>query len=199
MFQTGLDLSAGPDGVVRKPRYESVNIGTRIAATPTVSADRGTVRLKFRYESAQLGKAAAVVPVSVGDATETENPADLLARPSVIRQEIERELTIPAGKTAILLGPKFDREERIEYGTPVRSSIAQFSRLFHKVVSRPMSCRQLILVTPRVLTTEECPKAQAAKLVAAYRKACADGRTEEAMKCAMQALAKDPHCFAEQK
>jgi hypothetical protein len=214
-FQTGLDLSAGPEGVVRKPRYEVVSVGTRIAATPTVSADRHAVKLKFRYESAKLSKAAAVVPVSVGDASRTEKPADLLARPAVERQEIERELTIPAGKTALLVGPCSVREERIECGTPVRSSIAQVSRLFHKVVTRHVSCRQLILVTPRVLTTaesqqalappprvrttEECPKAQAAKLVAAYRKACADGRTEEAMKCAMQALAKDPHCFAEQK
>jgi hypothetical protein len=35
--------------------------------------------------------------------------------------------------------------------------------------------------------------------VAAHRKACADGRTEEAMKLALQALARDPKCFAAEK
>jgi hypothetical protein len=119
-------------------------------------------------------------------------------RPSVIRQEIERELTIPAGKTALLMGPKTVRECRTECGTPALANFLLLGR-FRNVGTCQTSCRQLILVTPRVLATEECPKAQAAKLVAAYRKACADGRTEEAMKCAMQALAKDPHCFAEQK
>jgi hypothetical protein len=212
-FQTGLDLSAGPEGVVRKPRYEVVSVGTRIAATPTVSADRHAVKLKFRYESAKLGHAAAVVPVSVGDASRAEKPADLLARPPVERQEIERDLTIPVGKTAMLLGPKVERQCRAECGTAMLSNFLQSGRL-RKIGTCSMSCRQLILVTPRVLTTEEgqkvpppprvrmteeCPKAQAAKLVVAYRRACAEGHTEEAMKCAMQALAKDPHCFAEQK
>jgi hypothetical protein len=39
-------------------------------------------------------------------------------------------------------------------------------------------------------------KSKAAELAAAYRKACAAGKTEEAMRLAMQALAADPMCFA---
>ena len=35
-----------------------------------------------------------------------------------------------------------------------------------------------------------------AKLVAAYRRACAEGRTEDAVRLALQALAADPRCFA---
>jgi hypothetical protein len=44
-----------------------------------------------------------------------------------------------------------------------------------------------------------CEAGPAAKLVAAYRQACADGRTEEAMRLALQALAADPMCFAGEK
>ena len=40
---------------------------------------------------------------------------------------------------------------------------------------------------------------EVSRLVAAYHKACADGRTEHAMRLAMQALSLDPNCFANQK
>jgi hypothetical protein len=58
----------------------------------------------------------------------------------------------------------------------------------------PATCEKVAVAKPaRPAETE------VTRLVAAYRRACADGNTEAAMRLAMQALSRDPNCFAEQK
>ena len=58
----------------------------------------------------------------------------------------------------------------------------------------PATCETVAVAKPaRPADTE------ASRLVAAYHKACADGRSEDALRLAMQALSRDPNCFADQK
>jgi hypothetical protein len=227
VFQTGLELTAGPDGVSKKPRFEAAEVGTRITATPKVSADRRFVRLRLLYETASVNPVVPATPVAVGATEPGESPPDVLARPAVDIQAVETTVAIPDGGTVLVPGPVMTREERTEFGPPVLSRIPYVSRIVvNKGIGRETH-QQLILVTAKVMTPpkeggECCPAAgckgcpacekvaaakpaecpadpELAKLVAAYRKACADGRTEEAMKLAMQALARDPKCFAAEK
>lgn len=224
-FLTGLELTAGPNGVERKPQYQMVRLGTTIRATPTVSADRQFVRLRLNYQTAQPNAAAATTAVKVGEEVATE----VLTAPVVNVQTIETTLSIPAGKTVLLAGPMVMREERTECCPPVLSKVPHVNRLFDSrfIVSQctgQTKYRHLLLVTANVMNSDDdgcpasdckaCPAAceavavakparpadaEAARLVAAYHKACADGRTEDALRMAMQALARDPNCFATEK
>jgi Flp pilus assembly secretin CpaC len=237
VFQTGLELTAGPAGVARAARYEAVEVGTRFAATSTVSADRRFVKVRFQCETAAVGKAVPVTPVVVAGGQEAS--PDVLSRPAVDRQVMAAETTLPDGGTALIAGPVCVREERIEHRLPVLSNVPHLDRLFVTRAVGRVEVRQVVLLTARVVPTEKegcqlettkcaelpapcCPRVEkptsptdvsvqavkpageckscgsleAANLVKAYRKACADGKTEEALKLAMQALALDPQCFA---
>ena len=222
-FLTGLELSAAPGGVTRRPKYESVDVGLRLAAKPTVSADRRFVRVELRYEEARLRPPAAPpVPVVTGDG----GPADVLALPGVDRHAAALTLALPDGGTAVVPGPVVVRGVRHEDGPPVVSQIPYMNRFFKTVGVARVPVRQLLLVTPRVIRAEDqdrpvagCPACPggpreltavaakrtcggpcdgpgAAELVAAYRKACAEGRPEAATALAVRALALDPACFA---
>jgi hypothetical protein len=224
-FLTGLELTAGPNGVERKPRYQTVDTGLTLTATPQVSADRKRVLLRLGYRTSQLGGPAPATAVKVGEETE------VVAAPAVNVQEIRATVSLPDGGTALLAGPAVTREERFESRLPVLSNIPSMSRLAVNKGTVQATYQQLILVTAKVLAPEGgdcchaaeckarpgekvccekcatakpacatcCADGEAAKLVAAYRKACAEGRTEEAMKLALQALARDPKCFAADK
>jgi hypothetical protein len=211
VFQTGLELTAGPGGVARTPKFEAVDLGMRLVARPTVSANRRFVRVEMKYETAELDPTVPVHPVVAGDG---RPPEDFLCQPSIRAGAVCETVAVPVGRTAVIPGPRIVREVRIESGPPVLSRIPYMSRLFRTVGSGQMEVRQMLLVTPRLIETGEpqvvtpaaakpecveCCKAahpKAAELVAAYRKACAEGRTEAATALAVQALAIDPTCFA---
>lgn len=223
-FLIGLELTAGPNGVERKPQYRTVQFGTTIRATPTVSADRQFVRLRLNYQTAQPSAAAATA-VKVGEGAD----AEVLAHPGINTQEIRSNVVIPTGKTVLLAGPVETRDERTQCCPPVLSKVPHVNRLFDSrfIVSQctgQTKYRHLLLVTANVMNSDDdgcpasdckaCPAAceavavakparpadaEAARLVAAYHKACADGRTEDALRMAMQALARDPNCFATEK
>jgi hypothetical protein len=211
VFQTGLELTAGPGGVVRTPKFEAVDLGMRLAARPTVSTDRRFVRVEMKYETAELDPTVPVHPVVAGDG---RPPEDFLCQPSIRAGAVCETVAVPVGRTAVIPGPTTVREARYEYGPPVLSQIPYMSRLFRNIGSAKVEVRQLLLVTPRLVQVSEpapvtqvavktecaecCQAAhpKAAGLVAAYRKACAEGRTEAATALAVQALAIDPTCFA---
>ena len=59
----------------------------------------------------------------------------------------------------------------------------------------PTSCETVAVAKPaRSIETTD-----AARLVSAYRQACVEGRNEDAIRLAMQALSRDPNCFADPK
>ncbi|OWK43070.1 hypothetical protein FRUB_02669 [Fimbriiglobus ruber] len=211
-FLTGLDVSMGNDGVVQKPRYEAVREGIRINLTPTLSTDKKTIALTLDYETARLDKMDPVAPVAVsGDPATGEQPPLLLQKPRVQRAATQVEVTVRPGVTAVVVGPKVTRETRTEFALPVVSKIPYLNRLFRNVAIGRTEAQQLILVTAQLQSTDgepACPEAkvcpqeakattEATRLVGEYRKACAAGRSEEALKFAMQALACDPKCFAD--
>jgi hypothetical protein len=224
-FLTGLELIAGPNGVERRPQYRTVQLGTTISATPTVSADRQSVKLRLLYKTAQPTAQASATVVKVGE----EANAEVLTAANVDIQAIESTLAIPAGKTVLLACRMATRPEQTVVLTKVPSTNrVTVNREVHRVTNH-----HLLLVTAKVLSQpgdccppmacklpspvadcKACPTAceavaaakparpadtEAARLVAAYHKACADGRAEEALRLAMQALARDPSCFADQK
>jgi hypothetical protein len=240
-FLTGLELTAGPNGVVRRPQYQTVLLGTTINATPKVSADRSAVELRLNYRTAQPATKSFTTAMKIGEGAE----AEVLSAPAVDIQMIESTLTIPAGKTVLMAGPMGTRETRILSKVPQTDHLLTTTGqekyrhlLLVKATVMTPGCEAMQVshamarvvgtakaVPPKCATTgcpapcaagdckacpEECQTVAVAKparpveagvtrLVAAYRQACTEGRTEDAMRLAMQALSRDPSCFADEK
>jgi hypothetical protein len=70
-----------------------------------------------------------------------------------------------------------------------------------KVASPAADCKACPTTSEAVAVAKPARPAdtEVSRLVAAYHKACADGRTEDAIRLAMQALSRDPNCFAGEK
>jgi type II secretory pathway component GspD/PulD (secretin) len=219
VFQTGVELVATPSGVVRKPRHQTVETGITTTIVPKVSADGRSVTLRLNYRHADLNPAPVMLSVTTSDKPGVES----LSAPCVDIQTVESTMALPDGGTGLVLGPVLKKETRVEHAPPpVVSRVPYVNRLFKTAAVGTETRRQIILVTPKVLCTSDCakpacetpccpvaveppkpappkPVSAAEPIVARYRKACAEGRTEEAMRLAMLALAQDPKCFATEK
>ena len=211
-------LVAGPNGVIRKPKFEAVDLGMRIQVTPKVSADQRFVQIDLKYETANLAGSGS------GHARQCRrrSPAGP-HRPAVPDDWHGREPVCDSrGGTVLIAGPKMIRDEVTLTANPhLMSRIPYLNRLFAVRSSTPTTVRQLLVVTPRLMAAEpevhppmHCSATAAAKviaaapcqecraadpkvveLVAAYRKACLEGRTEAAATLAIRVLALDPTCF----
>lgn len=212
-FQVGqrVPLSNGP-----KVEYGETGILTKVL--PMISSDRKFVMLRLNHSHSELNPNLIVLesPGKPGEKTTVR---------AMDTQIIDTTVALPSGGTGLILGPVRMRQTRTEYAVPVLSQIPYVNRLYKTVGIGVEPRRQLIIVSPHVVASPEDRAAWIAKeqravvfaeakpapvvapkpisrtevLVAEYRKACAEGRTEDAMKCAMQALAIDPKCFANEK
>src|SRR5262249_43912571 len=68
---------------------------------------------------------------------------------------LERTVRIPDGHTAVLTGLTREQEGRDEYGPPVLSKIPYVNRVFNNVGYGRTREHTLVLVTPRMMATEE--------------------------------------------
>jgi general secretion pathway protein D len=220
-FVTGLESSRREGQLMIVPKTEEIATGFRMSARPVVSADRRQVQVELKVEQTDL--ASTVVPLfpitwQSGTADEPGKPVQFtqyIQQPVVNKQCVEGKVTIPDGGTVLLGGLKKVSEGPGEYGPPVLTKVPYVNRLFKNVGTVRETQNLYVLVTPRVIVTEEeerrqtgraeeaepCPPAKACApaltaLLQAYDEACAAGHKDEAAKYAQAALILDPTCFA---
>jgi general secretion pathway protein D len=220
-FVTGLEASRREGKLVIIPKTEEIATGLRLSARPVVSADRRHVQVDLKIEQTELASPAVpVFPIAwqSGEVDDKGKPmqfTQFVQQPALNKRCLEQRVTIPDGGTVLLGGLKKVSEGRTEFGPPVLTKVPYVSRLFKNVgISREMQ-NVYVLVTPRVIVTEEnecrppacaeeseaCPPAcrqgkALAELLKAYDEACAAGHKDEAAKLAQAALILDPTCFA---
>jgi hypothetical protein len=212
-FTTGIDVRAVNGSSVAVPTQETVTLGTSLTVRPTISGDCKTVKLGVGFEHVQMAGDVPLMPVTTmvtpvfeGGSQGVPVPfTQFIQQPSFGVTKSDCTVALVDGETAVLSLGKRMVETRTEAGVPVLSQVPYVNRLFKNTgVAREMQ-HVVAVVTARVVTPpcEEkaccekgCCAAPAAGLVAEYRKAVAAGKTEEAMKLAMKALAADPACFA---
>lgn len=216
-FQLGQQVAL-PTVVGQTEKVECVETGILAKVTPKLSADRKSITLHLNYTHSAVNPTPIVVNADA-------KPSDVITTHAIDSQNFETTVALPNGGTGLILGPVRTCETRVEHRVPVMSDIPYVNRLFKTTGIGHEQRRQVIIVTPHVMTSAKDQAAWLAKesqgmtftaatpapvsvakpvsrtelLVAEYRKACAEGRTEDAMKCAMQALAIDPKCFANEK
>jgi beta-lactamase regulating signal transducer with metallopeptidase domain len=194
-FVTNVQVVEQGGQVVFVPQNQSFPIGLDVQTQPVVSADRRYVRLKLKANLTEL-KSDPVrrVPLKISVTPIEKDGAD--GKPQQATQELQapefttirlnREMTIPNGKTALLNGGK------------------GVFRLALDGKEKPQERYLLVAVTPRIIVASEEETGgnpnpayrQVEQLLKKYHQACLGGRHEEARQLAVQALALDPTCFS---
>jgi hypothetical protein len=207
-FTTGIDVRAVNGSSVAVPKQETVQLGTTIQVCPTVSADGRLVQLALSVRQADVSEpvqlmpvTSIVTPVFEGGSQGTPVPfTQFIQQPSIAVSEASCKIAMLDGTTTMVPVGKRMVETRTEFGPPVLSQVPYLSRLFKNVGIARETQHVVAVVTARVVTEpcgeKACCASPAAGVVAEYRKAVAAGKTEEAMRLALKALAADPGCFA---
>jgi hypothetical protein len=199
------------------PKNEAVATGFQMSVQPAVSSDRRYVQLDLKVKQSELASeqvplypvAFTVKPRGEGGEGKPLLFTQYIQQPAVTSGTVEKSLTIPDGKSALLEGWKKVRETRTEYGPPVLSKVPYLDRLFKNVgYGREMES-VVLLVTPHIIVnerqeaietadhkTEKAKAKKVAKLLKKYERACKEGKLGEAKNLARTALELAPSCFS---
>jgi general secretion pathway protein D len=163
-FVTGLSVRQVNGDVVCIPQNEVITTGVQMNVQPVVSADRRFVRLYFNANLCDLDSPEAdllpvMAPVTPKGADGSTNKPVLftqfIQKPRLHKVAIDKTLCIPEGGTAVLSAGKRVRQVRTEYGPPTLSKIPYVNRMFKNVGYGRETENLLVLVTPRVIVSEE--------------------------------------------
>jgi type II secretory pathway component GspD/PulD (secretin) len=178
-FVTGVETVESNGQICFVPKSETCDLGLKLSAQPVISGDRKFVRLNLKVKQTELASSTIpLVPVTIP--LEPQQPdgtkgapvpfTQYIQKPEIDTHAVDVTLAIPDGGTALITGWQHVREGRNEYGPPVLSKIPYVSRLFRNVGYGRESEQVLIMVTPRVIVSEEkeekvatvlpCPRAE---------------------------------------
>jgi Bacterial type II and III secretion system protein len=185
----------------------AVFVGSNIRATPRIAPDGKTIQLRLESQWSHLA------------------PAKPSETPTVKSQTVTTTFAVPAGGTALVPMGTQAMTTKTEWKVPVLGDVPVVDNLFRGrctesadyelfmlvtaspligpnaeppvVMSRPQVKAAVRFVDAARPTPTAPPALTACELVAEYRKACGEGRTDDAKALAIQALARDPKCFTE--
>lgn len=243
-FTTGLDVRVVNGQTVMVPKTETVELGTTLRVTGTLTADRKSVKLGLGYRHKELASphvplhpvTTLVSPTFEGGSQGTPVPfTQFIQQPTFREAAVEATAMLPDGGAVAIHAGKKTVQVRSEFGPPVISQIPYLNRLFKNTAISEVEHDVVVLATAKRLPEPEvktvtyvippapgraaptpaqavyvvpagasvvratAPTDDLAGLLSAYRAACAAGKRDEATRLAVQALAKDPTCFAGQK
>jgi type II secretory pathway component GspD/PulD (secretin) len=178
-FVTGLEIVHCDDHIEYRPKTESIPLGTQMALRPIISADRRFVQLHLDLklnslvsDEVLLFPITTPVPPAKGDPqAKPQTCTQYIQQPRVNRLRLDRTLVLPDGGTAVLTGLTKGDLKRQHYEASTLSKVPYIGQLFRAAKSCGELCHVLVLVTPRIIVTEEkeektphkaeCPKVKA--------------------------------------
>ncbi len=192
------------------PKPQTYSSGIELSVQPVISADRRSVRVDLQALIQDVDSSAPLLPITLpnmaADGAGNENPVgftQLLQQPRVRKLTVEKTFTVPDGGTMMVAGGTRIREGRCEYGPPILTKVPYIGRLFRNVGYGRETERVLVLVTPRIIVTQEeeekakpaappAAKSPVAELMKQFNTAYKAGKYEEAEKWAQMAHELDP-------
>lgn len=167
-FVTNVSANQLPNGAVNfVPVVTNFGTGSvSLTLQPVVSADRRFVRISMSPTLSNLASATIpLFPVVVtipqtfeGGITAPGPPVlftQFIQQPNINTINVSTTVTVPDGGTVLLGGLKRMAEGRNEAGPPVLSKIPYIDRLFRNVGYNREAESLMIMVTPRIIITEE--------------------------------------------
>jgi hypothetical protein len=152
------------ENVIMCPVNEAIPTGVKLTVQPAISADRRYVRIGIQADLTNLD--SAVVPLfpvttlikPVPEAGKKGEPVpftQFIQQPQISTSKVAATVSVPDGGTVLLGGLKKVQETRQECGPPDLSKIPYVSRLFKNVGYARETQEVLVLVTPRIIVSEE--------------------------------------------
>lgn len=211
-FVTAVKVNVVDGKPVMVPTTDEVKLGTTFTATATPGKDG--IELKLGYHEKQVDGAIELLPVTT--LMTTEGGAGVNGRPVPVTQfvqmpkfrelKLSETLKLPDGGTVALFAGTSKAMKGSDFGPPVVSRVPYLNRLFKNVGTSEVDESVVVFASVERVKAEPAKLIPAsatvpatdgemAKLLAAYQRACESGKTNEAARLAVQALAKDPTCF----
>ncbi|MCU0703915.1 MAG: type II and III secretion system protein [Fimbriiglobus sp.] len=210
-FTTAVTVKVVDDKPAMVPTIEEVELGSKFTVTATPSKDGKQVELKLTYHEQQVDVPVPLHPVTTLIPPQGEGQpipfTHFVQMPKFRELKVKETVTVPDGGTVALFAGTCKATKRSECGAPVLSQVPYLNRLFKNQGFAEVEESVVLFASVQRVKTEEPAKlipvsaatraadAELVKLLADYRQACELGKTDEAMRLAVQALAKDPTCF----
>src|SRR5262245_369195 len=211
-FVTGYTVKSVSGNVVYIPKSEDHEMGIRLRVEPTVAAD-GKVRMVVAGSVCEH----AVLPVPMTPLTTVVQPVpekgkscesvpftQFIQEPKIITRTVADTVEVPDGGSVLIYGGKGTVEETIKERLPTLSDVPVLADLFAKDKKTTTTNHLLVVMTAHVVRPESgveqcaaCCSAEGklARLMAEYKRACREGKSDEARRLAIECLALDATCF----
>jgi type II secretory pathway component GspD/PulD (secretin) len=164
---TGLNVQQVSGHIIATPNSSLLPNGVSISVVPIVSADRRFVRLDINQTMTNIGTINIFPITALAFNSQVETTSGLVTvqpplvftnfmqQPSVETLTVSTSVNVPDGGTVVMGGFKALAEGRNEAGPPILSKIPYVDRLFRNVSYGRSSQHLVMLVTPRIIITEE--------------------------------------------
>jgi general secretion pathway protein D len=185
-FVTSVTPVVGDFAVAHQPVITILPDGTNLDVTATVSADRRSVNMALvpffsevtevttfqftgstqteRSTNSLLDDLLDTIDPTNADASDDEfqttTEGVTIQLPVIASTQVNTVVSVPDGGTVLMGGIKRMREQRIERGVPMLSSIPYVNRLFTNVGVSRETTNLMMMVTPRIIIQSEEEKKQ---------------------------------------
>jgi Tfp pilus assembly protein PilV len=141
-FTTGLDVKLVDGNPVMVPKNETVELGTTLRVTGTLSADRKSVKLGLNYRHKELASphvplfpvTTYLIPRTADGKEEKDGKptpfTQFIQQPTFRELSAETNVVVPDGRTVAVHAGKKLVQVRSEFGPPLVSQIPYLNRLF---------------------------------------------------------------------
>jgi general secretion pathway protein D len=161
-YVTGVEKCTFDGKLTFTPKTETIETGTKCLLRPVVSDDRRTVELSVCLSLTHVDEQVPLYPLPLQNKDgkpHKEGLTMVIQQPKVATIKVERVLKIADGRTALIAVGTQISEGRIEQPEPTAlNKLLSFCRLVKNVGYGRETQRVFIMVTPRVIVSQEMQK-----------------------------------------
>jgi Bacterial type II and III secretion system protein len=210
-FVTGFTVKSVNGNVVYVPKTEDHEMGMDLAVEPTISDDgvRLMVSGSLREHAVlpiPMTPVTTLVP-AVSEKGKKPEPApftQFIQEPKIMTRTVGDTVVVPDGGSVVFYGGSATIEETVKEPLGIPSNVPGVTFLSEKDKKTTTTNHLLVVMTPHICRPDSgveqcaacCPgDGKLAKLLADYKRACREGKTDDARRLAIECLAIDAKCF----
>jgi type II secretory pathway component GspD/PulD (secretin) len=149
------------------PKTEMIYAGAELTLKGRIAADGKTIALGVNLTSSQVGGCPQVpvtifvTPVFEGGSRGQPVPiTQFIPSPAINKCGLEKQLVLPSGGHAVIVGPEEIYASEEETPIPVLSDLPLIGDLFTWTETRDVRVRTLVIISPVVITPDEATKSE---------------------------------------
>jgi len=168
-FVTNVKFASQGDQPIFFPENHPFSTGFMFSVKPTISADHRFIQMSMDVEERSLDSASEhvplfpvtsyITPLFEGGAKGEPVPFTMfLQQPAISIQRVHQEVCVPCGQTFLFKSWTRSHEVREESGIPLLSSLPHVGDMFKNVTYRQETADVWVMVTPRLIVSQEQEK-----------------------------------------